>query len=255
MRILVVGSLHHLGREDRQKALPFFANVCRSIGAQISIRGHTLIVGTDSENCADLYFAEGAESSGAEVNMVVVRAQTGHRAFIGWEQRIAKLERKVTEPSSWFDARSYQVRNADLVMLIGGKTGTRGVFEQALFFGRPVVPLGYVGGTAEALFLEASVKSAISQSAAQLLRDRNEWNRGTSPQTVVQMAEQLVSKQPVVFQLGRYLRAIPTYGTRFAKLLWQSLKWLVVAILGAVVALAVKDYWPSISKLIETVFH
>ena len=111
-----------------------------------------------------------------------------------------------------------------------------------------------MGGTAETLFTEASVSNSISADEARVLKDRDNWNKSTSPQTAVETAEQLFRKQPALVYFRYHLRAVRSYGTSLVRKLLNVLDRLIWVAIGAVAILLAKEQWPSMKQLWGTLF-
>jgi hypothetical protein len=159
MNILLVGSLPDGGSNLA------FQNSCKQLGRQVAERKWKLIVGGNSETDPDHWALDGANEIGCDILLY-----PPENAAEGWSSNApqalhpgaAALLEEVSRqypklrpallpppPGSWNIGYAQAVAYADVVVLIGGKDGTRFVGQLATALLRPVVAIPCFGGSSE----------------------------------------------------------------------------------------------------------
>lgn len=154
MRILVAGSK----RGVAENAWARFDELARSIGSAIAHYHHTLLVESDDPITADYQVVDGIIASKAHVDIEVHRLFSLPLAFkssshtgmqnIGYSEPPSKLE--TVDPRLW--ARVGAVAGADVVLLLGGDTGTNTFGSIAIDLRIPMVAIPSMGGAAQSWF-------------------------------------------------------------------------------------------------------
>ncbi len=154
MKILIIGSLYFcvdVNLKDRVIA------ACRELGTEIARKGHTIIVGSDNAKTVDLYVVQGANLVPKKQKLIV---HLPERDDAGENRRIAPFSHQraefpnITEISyraskgPWSVGRTYAIREADVVIVIGGARGAAQVGYSASALNKPVLAIPYFGGSA-----------------------------------------------------------------------------------------------------------
>jgi hypothetical protein len=135
-----------------------FRQACRKIGYELVKRGHTLIVGSDSDSTADCHAVKGAlqalDESSKSPRILVIRPESKKRfyAFEGPRRNLPGVfvEQPVAE-ASWTVAKIVQTTLADAVILIGGAVKTEQAGLIAAVSKKPLACIGSFGGAARKL--------------------------------------------------------------------------------------------------------
>lgn len=164
MRVAVLGSWRQQDKKswrllDTSEA---FRKACRQVGAELIRRGHSLIVGTDSEHTADGNAALGAIEA---LNAAATRVESPRIMLIrpdsSDEARRPFLELRRSNPgvfiehqvdaASWAAVKLVQMQLADAAILIGGAEKTEQAGLTAAVSRKPLACIGSFGGAAAAL--------------------------------------------------------------------------------------------------------
>lgn len=148
MRVLVVGSNHHL--DDPNKILAF-AEACKQIGQSLAKAKLSLVVGSTSTHTADYWVLQGASEIEGIHKVTVLRPEGGSTAAnpndLGGVGRFDVSFRQLHGP--WAAGRVSQLLAADCVLMVGGNRGTAQVGHSALALQKPVLAVPWFGGAAE----------------------------------------------------------------------------------------------------------
>lgn len=154
MRIAVFGSWkeRHKNEWRLKGSLEEFANACRSLGAEIARRGHVMIVGSVSQETADVYIVEGAVgiAQSQSFNRPVIEALRPNDGTNPYESEAKKFPqlfafRPFTAPD-WETAHLLAIREADSVLIIGGARSSYHAGIAAVISRKRAVPIGSFGG-------------------------------------------------------------------------------------------------------------
>lgn len=161
MRIAVIGSWRREDARDwnLRESPELFGQACRRIGQELIERGHSLIVGTDSEHTADGLAARGAYEALASTiidrpRITVVRLDERSARQPFDEIRRARsgiFVDHLVDAASWAVAKLVQTQLADAVLLIGGAEKTEHAGFTAAVAKKPLACIGSFGGAAFAL--------------------------------------------------------------------------------------------------------
>ena len=154
LRILVVGSLKSPRNAQHEKQ---FKLACRAIGKILVDRNSIIVLGSEDSACADLSVAAGANnadnaSNGKRGRLMLVQPTRTDPKDIGEYSAFTQLDiddvRLVA--GDWTEAviRQNQMQQADVVILVGGGTGTELVARIGVDMDIPIIPLGAFGGSA-----------------------------------------------------------------------------------------------------------
>lgn len=160
LRVLVVGSLNSPKRKSERQQ---FTTACRHLGAALARRGLTIVVSSLHPNTADVPILQGANDARAGQGRlpVVLLPPTQPRAndplYPGNEQEFQASYPNLTMTlemlaGGWKEIRAAQAREADVVVLLGGREGTRQVAWAAKQHGVPIVPVPVFGRAAKDLW-------------------------------------------------------------------------------------------------------
>lgn len=157
-RVLVVGTLRKKDPQFKQ-----FRAACRDLGRVLARHQFTIVASTRKEESADVHVLEGANEERAnqeplDVALVCPSVATKDERFPRKERALKKqfanlqIHERVFLQGKLKDVRAQQVEHAHVVILIGGKTGTRHAAETARSAGIPVLPVPAFGGAAEEIW-------------------------------------------------------------------------------------------------------
>jgi hypothetical protein len=144
-KILIAGSCKNSSSQSEFHA---FVNACQELGKALATAGCTIIVGSSSADTADYHVLDGANQASQIAKIVIIRPKQGDTSG-GLEHTLTNLavERQLFE-GRWKDVRDLQVNEAALVIVIGGRSGTRQVIQAALRNHKPLLPIAACPGTA-----------------------------------------------------------------------------------------------------------
>jgi len=163
MRVAVLGSWRLEDKSNWRllETAEAFRAACRKVGSELIARGHSLIVGSDSEHTADGNAALGAiealKQAGTPVEsprIMVIRPESSDqvRPFLALRQSHPGvfIEYQV-DSASWAVVKLVQTRLADALILIGGAEKTEQAGLTAAVSRKPLACIGSFGGAAAAL--------------------------------------------------------------------------------------------------------
>ena len=165
MRVAVLGSWRQQDKESWRllESSQAFRSACRQVGAELIRRGHSLIVGTDSNHTADGNAALGAldalnaAKSPIESPRIMVIGPDPHspdkaRPFLDLRKSNPGVfvEHQV-DAASWAAVKLVQMQLADAAILIGGAEKTEQAGLTAAVSRKPLACIGSFGGAAAAL--------------------------------------------------------------------------------------------------------
>jgi hypothetical protein len=205
MKILVVGLKRHMDAAAQQSAYRF-EEACRQMGKRFTEHGHPLIVGTDDRLDADYFFVEGANEVAGKHEVVVSRTEEDERLTPYDAERETKFKniafRFTRRKGEWTAALVHALGQADLLLLIGGRTAALATGYSAEALKNPVLAIPSFGGAAQAVWDEVSRyyrTCGIKEHDEGALREA--WNADTA-EIAVRSAESLVKNTPFRLKIG-----------------------------------------------------
>lgn len=163
MRVAVLGSWRQEDKKswNLRETPEAFRAACRQVGLELINRGHSLIVGSDSDHTADgnavqgaVEAFRGAKPKAESPRIMLIRPKSSDQAlpFSTLRQSIPGVfvERRV-DSASWAAVKLVQTQLADAVILIGGAEKTEQAGLTAAVSEKPLACIGSFGGAAAAL--------------------------------------------------------------------------------------------------------
>jgi predicted Rossmann-fold nucleotide-binding protein len=129
-----------------------FREAARRVGEELAKRGHSLIVGSDSEHTADRHAVDGALSvldQASRPRIVIVRPPStrDRRSFDeARRSRPGLFVEEEVETTTWASVKVFQTKLADAVVLLGGAENTQQAGLTAAVSGKPVACIGARSG-------------------------------------------------------------------------------------------------------------
>jgi hypothetical protein len=163
MRVAVLGSWREKDRNswDLRENPEAFRAACRQVGLELIKRGHSLIVGSDSDHTADGNAVRGAieafsvaKTTVESPRIMLIRPKSSGQALSFDELRRSKpgvLVEHQVDSASWAVVKLVQTQLADAVILIGGTKKTEQAGLTAAVSKKPLACIGSFGGAAAAL--------------------------------------------------------------------------------------------------------
>jgi hypothetical protein len=163
MRVAVLGSWRQKDKKSwgLLETPEAFRAACRQVGSELIERGHSLIVGSDSEHTADGNAVRGAieavraaKTTVESPRIMLIRPESSDQArpFLALRQSNPGvfIEHHV-DSASWAVIKLVQMQLADALILIGGAEKTEQAGLTAAVSRRPLACVGSFGGAAAAL--------------------------------------------------------------------------------------------------------
>jgi hypothetical protein len=180
-----------------------FENACRHLGANLAQRGLTIVAGSLHPNTADPLILKGANDAraGQSPLPVILLSPTILRAndplYSGNEREFQASFPNLTLklellPGQWKEIRQAQTKNADVVVLIGGRVGTRQAAWAAKEHGVPIVPIPIFGRAAQHLWeIERAELSALKrfEDCEEFSRFYDKFNASQIADLVLRLAQ------------------------------------------------------------------
>jgi hypothetical protein len=162
MRVAVLGSWRSVDKKSwkLRESREAFQVACRRVGRELIERGHSLIVGTDSDHTADGNAVAGAiEALQTTKTIESPRIMLIHPTSSADARPFAKFRESMpgvfvahtVDAASWAVVKLVQTRLADALILIGGAEKTEQAGLTAAVSGKPLACIGSFGGAAAAL--------------------------------------------------------------------------------------------------------
>lgn len=213
MKILIVGSRPKSnGRtgltEGKEDEIPpssteerAFEKACYEIGAAFALNGQTLVVGSAASHTADRHVLEGANSVLGIHSVIVIRPDDGRLGPDSKEfTNLTFSRRRIGQ--NWTVARAFQIKEADVVVVIGGDQSTLQAGHMAPALEKPTLVIRAFPGTARELwdaFKSDYQRADISGQDIGVLEDTC-WT-GETAKVVARAAVRLVKRNP--YQVNR----------------------------------------------------
>lgn len=199
MKVLIVGSKRHFEpAETAQRET--FEQACRQMGRALAERGHTLIVGTPDAEDADRFFVEGANEVPGPHKVMVFRPESDPRPtpFAAELEKLKNIQfTHRQEKGPWAVVHAHALREADVLIVLGGRTATQVAGGSAAALQKPVLALRCFGGGGKEVWEEVQhyyTEGGISKDDQGALKQ--DWTRD-SAQLVVKCVESLVKYNPL----------------------------------------------------------
>jgi len=194
MRIFVSGSRRKLPSTIFNK----FDGAARQLGIEIARRGHNVSVLSDRDFTVDFNLvagmAEHGTLSGRKPVVEVHRTSGGNRIYEN-EHHVTVEWVSYQHPDSRdfrLGPRVGAISNANIVLLMGGDTGTHIVGRLAMDVRKPVVAIGSFGGAAEKVFTQLEpVYRQRPDTLGKFTCLHQVWNEKRSAAEVVKLMEML----------------------------------------------------------------
>jgi len=176
-----------------------YRDACRQIGEAIANRGWAMSVGTDREDSADLLVVEGARRVNRPTEVFVHYHDNEPVPFSHEAANHAAIDSRAVVfihchgPGNWVSGRIKEMKECDVVLLIGGKEKTAQAFHTATGLAKPCIPLAGFGGASGELWNVFA--AAFTQSPLQPERLRQEiepWRGESSSQALLEFADRVV---------------------------------------------------------------
>lgn len=195
VKILISGSTRYEGSNNKKNN---FVKACEAIGFSLARAGHSIIVGSEKEDTADLYVVKGFCSfEGNKKKVLVYRPEEGETPYYEIKENSKRVDFEYRRSKGhWAVNRVNQILAADGVVLIGGGDGTLQAGYVAPVLGRPVLAIPYFGGAAEKVWrtIESDYKS-IKELSTRVSTLKEKWENGNE-EIVVNLIESLVKNNP-----------------------------------------------------------
>jgi hypothetical protein len=225
MKVLVVGSKRHMDATAKQE-VSRFEEACRLMGKRLAERGHTLIVGTDDRLDADYFFVEGMNAVAGKHLVVVSRPEDDQRSTPYNTDRDTKFKNVdfqfTRRKGEWTSALVHALSQADVLLIIGGRTTAKATSYSAEALKKPVLAIPSFHGAAQEVWEEVCryyQSCGIKEHEVGVLREA--WNTDTA-EVAIRSAELLVKNTPFRSQ-GNRTEIGMTIATLILIALWMAL--------------------------------
>lgn len=142
--ILIVGSYNARQPSSERKA---FERACQELGKELVHSGFTIVCSSSKPSTADYHVLIGASQTGVKGKVILVRPTASIEADDFEKTVLSKFEvERQFIRGRQADARQAQIVAANLIIAIGGATGTKLVMELAEESRKLVIPVGAFGG-------------------------------------------------------------------------------------------------------------
>lgn len=199
--------------EAQKKALALFKRAASSLGWSLARRKHELIVSSAGENYADGHVLDGAaiaakEDSSLKTRVCVLRPDDGSMFPFQDTEPAKLLELRAKRfPGSTFEAgRFYQSQEADVVIAIGGKSGTSACGQIGLATGKPVIGIPHFDGAGKELWKAVRGYTVVLGPLGETLSSKLEGAWPDDEQKSNQAAETVVLALEEFAKNGAFIR-------------------------------------------------
>lgn len=191
MRVLIVGS-HKTGRNNF--TIDDFVKACREIGSELAGGGHEIIIGSDDECTADKHVFNGYIEAGKGKKVTIARPEGGETPFSDFRNGPTHVEYS-RKSGGWGNGRVRQIILSDVILLIGGGSGTKTVLDIAPELDKPVLSVPCFGGTAGAFWKKRGNSASGSNATDNAMANLTEQWVGGNSTIVVKALEHLVNNR------------------------------------------------------------
>ena len=174
MKLLIVGSTRHM--TGNTQALE---DACRQIGAALASAGHSIIVGSDDVLDVDRHVVLGANSVPGKHKITIYRPTNlnedpGDSVVPYLTERLALSNLDIGYfplDGDWTVAHTAAIRDADAILIIGGRSFAQLVSRLAPLLGKPLLAIPLFGGAAQDIWtrIAASYETVLTQGERQRL--------------------------------------------------------------------------------------
>jgi hypothetical protein len=205
MKVLVLGSTKLLTSETELQA---FKGACRDIGSALAAGEHTVILGSDNGQTADLYVVQGLASVPGTHNVIVhysnqqeVAPADANQNDVPFLQGSTSLfpqlnMRHIKDIGPWAVAHSASIRDADVVVMIGGGRRCDLVGHLASVLETPVLAVPIFRGSAQAAWSEFKSQYKTCGITDEEMESISVYWKNTSGSAVVSAARKLYQHNP-----------------------------------------------------------
>jgi hypothetical protein len=194
MKFLIQGSMARIESEEAKER---FKEACRQLGGALAQGKHTVIIGSDTERTPDPYIVYGANEIPGHHPVTIYRMEDDDRTLFPQRENLKNIDFHIRRNMGpWTIAMLPAIQESDVVILIGGGSGTVGIGYSARALQKPVLPIpSFQGGAKEVWDIASHEFANYGVSPDEIEGLRGPWNR-TSADTVVRVAEKLVRRNP-----------------------------------------------------------
>jgi hypothetical protein len=197
MRILFIGSYREDGEEQGQ-----FRSIARALGKAAAQEGHELVVSSPDELTIDPYVMRGANEVAGKHKVFLLRAAS-EPFGINELRQLANLDLvSRTHDVPWEAARILQLRVCDVVIALGGGSGTSATGFMGPPSQKPVLAIPIFERAGKELF--NAFKTNYEQLQIDLPRQLIEWTED-SPVQMIRAAQKLLEHNPYLSVSLRYI--------------------------------------------------
>jgi predicted nucleotide-binding protein len=183
MKIAVFGSWNQSNEEWHfRNNEELFRKACVSLGRKIAKHGHHLIVSGDHITTADRWMVEGIIEASKEkmttnIPQVEVVERAGKRFFRGnFTKNYPKLFTYHRKRNSWWEGIYLSsIREANVILTIGGRKGTYLAGIVSIIANKKLVPIGSFGGASEKLLDILEEKEINNEVKNEIRTLRGDW--------------------------------------------------------------------------------
>lgn len=144
-KVLIVGSYSTKQPKSEQRA---FERACQELGQELVRAGYTIVGSSSKPTTADYHVFAGANKSGIRGKVILIRPTASVESDDFEKSVLSNLEvERQYVRGMHSDARQSQIDEANLIIAVGGATGTKEVMDLAEKSRKAVIPIGAFGGT------------------------------------------------------------------------------------------------------------
>jgi hypothetical protein len=159
MKVVIFGSWKVSMKNDWElrESKDLFENICFNLGSKIAQKGHSIIVGSLSANTADFHVVKGIveEFKNKSLNyplVKVLRPKSKYFPFQNYSKDYPHIFTFCSQSQPyWEGAHLMAIKEADVVLVIGGSRNSYFAGLASIFVGKTLIPIGSFGGAGEKL--------------------------------------------------------------------------------------------------------
>lgn len=157
MRIAIFGSWksYRSDQWELRGTLSEFEVACRTLGAEIAQRGHSVIIASANPNTADYHIVRGILDAGVKTEYPLIEVLVSSGTEIPFVKEAAQFPYLFSYfqaiSDTWKINHLLSIKEADGVLIIGGSQASFHAGIAALVAGKRLVPVGAFGGAASQL--------------------------------------------------------------------------------------------------------